>query len=52
LKAAGLAWTPAPHDFFGIPVPINILGRITSDATQFRAVKEGTRVRIIHQEKA
>jgi len=32
--------------------PVNILGRVTGDATQFRAVKEGTRVRIIRQEKA
>ena len=31
--------------------PVNILGRVTGDATQFRAVKEGTRVRIIRQEK-
>jgi hypothetical protein len=26
--------------------PVNILGRVTSDATQFRAVKDGARVQI------
>ena len=32
--------------------PVNILGRVKGDVTQFRAVKEGTRVRIIRHEKA
>ena len=32
--------------------PVNIVGRVKGDATQFRAVKEGTRVCIIRQEKA
>ena len=47
LKAAGLAWTPALRDCFGIPVPVNILGRVIGDATRFRAVKDGTQVQII-----
>jgi hypothetical protein len=46
LRAGGLAWTPALRDCFGIPVPVNILGRVIGDATRFRAVKDGTQVQI------
>jgi hypothetical protein len=66
VEVGELGYWPAGHAFcifFGpTPVstderpraysPVNILGRVTGDATQFRAVKEGTRVRIIRQEKA
>ena len=31
--------------------PVNILGRVLGDATQFRAVEAGTRVRIARSEK-
>ena len=30
--------------------PVNVLGRVLGDATRFRAVREGTRVRIVPDE--
>ena len=32
--------------------PVNILGRVLGDATQFRAVKDGERVQLTRQEEA